>query len=216
MPPAGPAPSVRVTWVINRRCLGCPQALSADSDEGQRGSPRDGLARPRGGRQEAEAGPVCVHILAWALQERCLDQLRARTPTSSLGWWGQRKPRVGKRSWLRYRGPLRAKCLVGPATAARQKWHGMCWGCACVRELASKGQLPRERGVRLSGVHGDKPEWGSWALAFRQLRAMHAESGTERGTGRLRMTTPEVCGSFVWPESIKPPCSAPFCEENQS
>lgn len=74
---------------------------------------------------------------------------------------------MGKSRWLWYRRPLQAKCLVEPATAARQKWHGMCWGSACVRELASKGQLRWERGIRLSEVHGDQLEWGTWALAFR-------------------------------------------------
>lgn len=32
------------------------------------------------------------------------------------------------------------------------------WGCACVRELASKGQLQWKRGISLCVVYGDKLE----------------------------------------------------------
>lgn len=63
---------------------------------------------------------------------------------------------------------------------ALQKWHGMCWGCVCVTELASKGQLQWKRGISLCAVYGDTPEPGSWALGFRQLRAVHVERVTER------------------------------------
>lgn len=68
------------------------------------------------------------------------------------------------------------------AAMAIQKWHGMCSGCACVRELASKGQLQWNRSRRLCVVYGDKPEQRGWALCFRQLRAVHVERGTEKGT----------------------------------
>lgn len=44
------------------------------------------------------------------------------------------------------------------AAVALPKWHGMCSGCACVRELASKGQLQWKRGISLCVVYGDKLE----------------------------------------------------------
>lgn len=44
------------------------------------------------------------------------------------------------------------------AAVALQKWHGMCSGGVCVRELASKGQLQWKRGISLCVVYGDKLE----------------------------------------------------------
>lgn len=44
------------------------------------------------------------------------------------------------------------------ATVTLQKWHGMCSGSACVRELASKGHLQWKRGISLCVVCGGKLE----------------------------------------------------------
>lgn len=52
------------------------------------------------------------------------------------------------KSWLQYRPPLQSQISFQVAVAL-QKWHGMCWGCVCVTELASKGQLQWKRGISL-------------------------------------------------------------------
>lgn len=109
-----------------------------------------------------------------------------------------------------------ASQIAFQVAVALQKRHGMCWGCVCVTELASKGQLQWKRGISLCAVYGDKPEPESWALGFRQLRAVHVERVTEKGTERLGMAPSEIYSSFVWPEFIKPPFSSPFCGENRS
>lgn len=49
-----------------------------------------------------------------------------------------------------------ARQIFRQAAVALQKWHGMCSGRVCVRELVGKGQLQWKRGVSLCVVYGDK------------------------------------------------------------